>query len=163
MATTSTHFNDACDLLDADHRSVKKLFKEYESLMKSNTEVAVQRKHKVALAICTHLTVHAIIEEEIFYPAFRAAIGDVALIDEAEVEHQTAKYLISQIERMSDPQEKQDAKVIVLGEYIDHHVEEERKEIFPKARASKKIDLVSMRDALQARKTALLSEIASTP
>jgi hemerythrin-like domain-containing protein len=161
MATTSSQFNDACELLEADHRSVKKLFKEYESLIQSNTAAAIQRKHEIALAICTQLTVHMLIEEEIFYPAFRASITDLASIHEAEVEHQTAKYLISQIERMSDSQEKQDARVVVLSEYIDHHVQEERNEIFSKARASKQIDLLAVRDALQARKDALLSEIAA--
>jgi len=80
---------------------------------------------------------------------------------EAAVEHQTAKDLIAQIEGMGEPDEMFDAKVTVLGEYIDHHVKEERNEIFPKARAARKLDLVAMRDELEARKEELMSEMAA--
>jgi hemerythrin-like domain-containing protein len=104
--------------------------------------------------------VHAQIEEEIFYPAVRAAIKDTDLMAEAEVEHQTAKDLIAQIEAMGEADEKFDAKVTVLGEYIDHHVKEERNEIFPKARSARKLDLVSMRDELMARKEELMGAMA---
>lgn len=156
MATTAA--KDACDLLDADHRAVKKLFKEYDELMGSRARAASQRKLDLAREICRELTVHAQIEEEIFYPALREALKDTDLIAEAEVEHQTAKDLIAQIESMSEPDEMFDAKVTVLGEYIDHHVKEERNEIFPKARAARKLDLVAMREQLAARKEELTSE-----
>jgi hemerythrin-like domain-containing protein len=151
---------DACDLLDADHRAVKKLFKEYEELAGSRARTATQRKLELAREICQELTVHAQIEEEIFYPALREAIKDTDLLAEAEVEHQTAKDLIAQIESVSEPDEMFDAKVTVLGEYIDHHVKEERNEIFPKARAARKLDLVAMRDELAARKEELMGEAA---
>ena len=150
---------DACDLLDADHRAVKKMFKEYEELTESRARNAAQKKLDLAHQICQELTVHAQIEEEIFYPALRAAIKDTDLLDEAEVEHQTAKDLIAQIQDAAEADDKFDAKVKVLGEYIDHHVKEERGEIFVKARAARKLDLVSMREELETRKEELMSEM----
>ena len=152
---------DACDLLDADHRAVKKMFKEYEELTGSRARGAAQKKLELARQICMELTVHAQIEEEIFYPALRGAIKDTDLLDEAEVEHQSAKDLIAQIQEATEPDEKFDAKVKVLGEYIDHHVKEERNEIFPKARSARKLDLVSMRDQLETRKEELMSEMGA--
>lgn len=160
--TPARREKDACDLLDADHKAVKKMFKEYEELMESKARAAKQKRLELAMQICKELSVHARIEEEIFYPAVRAAIKETELLAEAEVEHQTAKDLIAQIEAATDVDEPFDAKVIVLGEYIDHHVKEERNEMFPKARAVKKLDLVSMRDALEARKAELMeAELAS--
>ena len=157
---TSRGAKDACDLLDADHRNVKKMFKAYEELMESRGRTVAQKKKDLALQICQELTVHAQVEEEIFYPALRAALKDTDMLAEAEVEHQTAKDLIAQIEGMGDADEMFDAKVTVLGEYIDHHVKEERNEIFPKARASRKLDLLSMRDEIAARKEELMAETA---
>lgn len=153
---------DACHLLDSDHRAVKKMFKEYEELTSSKVRDARERKMDLAREICLQLTVHAQIEEEIFYPALREAMRETELLDEAEVEHQTAKDLIAQIEAMEDSEEIIDAKVKVLGEYVDHHVKEERNEIFPKARSSRKLDLVAMRDELEARKAQLLEEMTAT-
>jgi hemerythrin superfamily protein len=137
--TPARREKDACDLLDADHKAVKKMFKEYEELMESKARAAKQKRLELAMQICKELTVHAQIEEEIFYPAVRAAIKETDLLAEAEVEHQTAKDLIAQIESATEVDEQFDAKVIVLGEYIDHHVKEERNEMFPKARAAKKL------------------------
>lgn len=153
---------DACHLLDSDHRAVKKMFKEYEELTSSKARDARERKMDLAREICLQLTVHAQIEEEIFYPALREAMRETELLDEAEVEHQTTKDLIAQIEAMEDSEEIIDAKVKVLGEYVDHHVKEERNEIFPKARSSRKLDLVAMRDELEARKAQLLEEMTAT-
>ena len=157
----STRAKDACDLLDADHKNVKKLFKEYEELTESRARGAGQKKKELAQQICHELTVHAQIEEEIFYPAVREAIKEKDLIAEAAVEHSTAKDLIAQIEEMGnmgEPDEMFDAKVKVLGEYIDHHIKEEKNEIFVKARAARKLDLVSMRDELETRKEELMAE-----
>ena len=150
---------DACDLLDADHRAVKKMFKEYEELTNSRARSAATKKMDLARQICHELTVHAQIEEEIFYPALRAAIKDTDLLAEAEVEHQSAKDLIAQIEGMGEADEMFDAKVKVLGEYVDHHVKEERGEIFVKARAARKLDLIAMRDELMTRKEELMGEM----
>jgi hemerythrin-like domain-containing protein len=159
MATRSA--KDACDLLDADHKAVKKMFKEYEELTGSRARSAAQKKLDLAKQICMELTVHAQIEEEIFYPALRAAIKETDLLAEAEVEHQSAKDLIAQIQEMADADEKFDAKVTVLGEYIDHHVKEEKNEIFPKARSARKLDLIAMREQLETRKEELMSEMGS--
>jgi len=152
---------DACDLLDADHRAVKKMFKEFEELTGSRARSAAQKKMDLARQICMELTVHAQIEEEIFYPALRQAIKDTDLLAEAEVEHQTAKDLIAQIQEMAEPDEMFEAKVKVLGEYIDHHVKEEKNEIFPKARSARKLDLMAMREELEARKEALMAEMGA--
>ena len=155
MATAKQ--KDACDLLDADHKAVKKMFNEFEKLTESRGNTR-QKKRMLADQICQELTVHAKIEEEIFYPAIRKAIKDELMMAEAEVEHMSAKDLIAQIQEMEAGGALFDAKVLVLGEYIDHHVKEERNEMFPKARASK-VDLVKMRDALQARKEELTAEL----
>ncbi|MEJ7688349.1 MAG: hemerythrin domain-containing protein [Variovorax sp.] len=160
MATTKRAEPDACSLLDADHRNVKKMFKEYETLMESKARNTTQKKRELADQICMELTVHAQIEEEIFYPGLRGASKSAAdLLNEAEVEHASAKDLIAQIKDGDENDEKFDAKVTVLGEYIDHHVKEERNDIFPKARASK-LDLVGMREQLAARKEELMSEMS---
>lgn len=155
MSTRSTP--DACSLLDADHRAVKKLFNQYDELAGSKAKSSIEKRRELAERICMELTVHAQIEEEIFYPAVRAAIKEQDLLDEATVEHASAKDLIAQIQSTSEVDDMFDAKVKVLGEYIDHHVKEERNEMFPKARASK-LDLVAMRDELQARKEELMAE-----
>ena len=158
MATRAE--KDACDLRDADHKAVKKMFKEYEELTESRARNTAQKKLELAHQICHELTVHAQIEEEIFYPALREVLKDTDMLAEAEVEHQSAKDLIAQIEGMAEADEMFDAKVTVLGEYIDHHVKEERGEIFPKARAARKLDLVAMRDQLMERKEELMGEMA---
>lgn len=147
---------DACDLLDADHKAVKALFKEYETLTESRSRSSA-KKRQLADQICKELTVHATIEEEIFYPAVRKAIKDNDLLDEATVEHASAKDLIAQIKSMDPADDLFDAKVTVLGEYIDHHVKEERTEMFVKARASK-LDLTSLAMQLQQRKDALMAQ-----
>ena len=159
MATTRGA-KDACDLLDADHRAVKKMFKEYEELTKSRGRTIGQKKLDLARQICQELTVHTQIEDEIFYPAVRAAVKDTGMVAEAEVEHQSARELIEQIEAMDEADEMFDAKVTVLGEYVDHHVKEERNEMFPKARSARKLDLVAMRDELMQRKEELMGELA---
>jgi len=158
MATRRNSEKDACDLLDADHRAVKKLFNQYEELTESRSRDAREQRADIAREICTELSVHAQIEEEIFYPALRETIKDMKLLEEAEVEHTTAKALIAQIEAAQEVDDTFDATVKVLGEYIDHHVKEERNEIFPKARSARGLDLITMRDELAARKEALLAD-----
>src|SRR6476620_2446618 len=160
MATRSA--KDACDLLDADHRNVKKMFKEYEELTESRGRNLAQKKMELARQICIELTVHARIEEEIFYPAVREAIKETDRLDEATVEHQSAKELIAQIESGAQADDMFDAKVKVLGEYVDHHIKEEKNELFPKARAVRKLDLVALREELEARKEALMAELGAT-
>lgn len=149
---------DAIKLLTQDHKEVKALFKEYEKLCKADADET--QKQALAEQICEMLTVHAQIEEELLYPAAYEALDEGDLVDEAQVEHASAKDLIAQIRGMQPSDELYDAKVTVLGEYIDHHVKEERNEIFPKARSARKLDLVTMRDELMARKEELMGEMA---
>ena len=147
---------DACDLLDADHKAVKAMFKEYQTLTESRSR-SPAKKRQLADRICRELTVHATVEEEVFYPAARKAIKDNALMNEATVEHASVKDLIAQIRGMNPGDEMFDAKVTVLGEYIDHHVKEERTEMFPKVRKTK-LDLVKLGEQLEQRKQVLMAE-----
>jgi hemerythrin superfamily protein len=160
MTTTIRRDKDACDLLDEDHRKVKQLFDEYEWLVGARVQSACVSKQKLAAQICQELTIHASIEEEIFYPAVRAAIRDDSLLIEAQVEHAWANDLIAQINAADPSNPLFDPLVAVLGEYVHHHVKEERAEMFPKARAARRLDLVALRDALQARKEQLMGESA---
>ena len=139
---------DATVMLQRDHADVKKLFKQYEKLADAEADGA--ERQALATQICQMLTVHATIEEEIFYPAAR----------EAEVEHASAKDLIAQIESMSPDDDLYDAKVTVLGEYIDHHVQEEENEMFPKCRRAK-MDLAGLAERMAERKSELMAEEAA--
>jgi len=105
------------------------------------------------------LKAHTTIEEEIFYPAARAAGVEDALMDEADVEHAAAKDLIAQIRAMSPDEDHYDAKVKVLGEQIEHHVEEEQEKMFPKCREAG-MDMAELGKALAARKAELMREAA---
>ena len=142
---------DALALLKADHDAVQDLFDKFE---KARTD---KQKGTLAEQICSELTLHAEIEEEIFYPAVRDAIDDEDLMDEAEVEHATAKDLIAQIEESDVADDKFDAKVTVLGEYIRHHVKEEESEMFAKVRKAD-LDLKALGSEMAARKAELQSE-----
>lgn len=139
---------DAIKLLKDDHRDVKNWFREFEDLEDGRQKAALARK------ICEALKVHAAVEEEIFYPALKAKIDDADLLDEAEVEHASAKQLISEIEAMKASDRLFDAKVKVLGEYVMHHVQEEENEIFTEARESG-LDLVELGRRLAERKAEL--------
>ncbi|MDB5764685.1 MAG: hemerythrin [Herminiimonas sp.] len=138
---------DAIALLTDDHKMVKAAFKEFEDL----GDRAYVSKKKLADEICAALTRHASAEEEIFYPAVRKAVkegGD--LVDEATVEHASAKDLIAQIQQMSAEDDLFDAKVKVLSEQIEHHVKEEEEEMFPKARKAS-LDLAALGEQIAAR------------
>jgi hemerythrin superfamily protein len=110
--------------------------------------------------ICQELTVHTAIEEELFYPAVRKAIGDADLLDEVLVEHAGAKGLIAQLQAAHPDDALYDAKVTVLGEQIDHHVEEEEGRMFPQAKASG-IDTWALGAALLKRKAELLANLGA--
>lgn len=141
---------DAIALLRADHKKVDELFKEFE---KARTKAS---KKEIVAEICEELTVHAMIEEEIFYPAFKKAMKDTELVPEALVEHNSLKALIVEVEGVEPDGEMYDAKVKVLGEYVKHHVKEEHKEIFSKAKNSK-LDLNDLGEKLLKRKEELQS------
>jgi hemerythrin superfamily protein len=129
----------AIDLLVDDHKKVKKLFKEFEKIKDKNDPA---EKEALVQEICAELIVHTQIEEEIFYPAIRDVIEE-DMVNEAEVEHASAKDLIEQIQVLDSSDPMYDAKVTVLGEYIEHHVEEEEKEMFPKVKKTK-LDLEAL-------------------
>ncbi len=148
--------NDAIALLKADHDKVKKMFKQFERMTKDGPG---EEAEQLARQICNELKVHTTLEEEIFYPEARAMMeDDEGLFDEAEVEHASAKELIGQIDSMSAEDDKFVAKVTVLGEYIDHHVEEEQNEMFPKVKKAK-LDLAEMGERMMARKQELMQEM----
>ena len=151
---------DAVKLLTADHKEVHDLFLSYKKMC--DAKASPEDRQGVAEQICDKLTVHATIEEEIFYPAARDAAVDSALLDEAEVEHGTAKNLIAQLQSMRADEDLFDAKVIVLGEYIDHHVKEEQNELFPACK-KKKMDLAGLGRELQERKSELMLEMTAEP
>jgi hypothetical protein len=147
---------DAIVILKNDHKAVKKLFSEYERLCDGDADS--DEKRALAIEICSEITVHATIEEEIFYPALREALDADNLLNEAEVEHESAKGLILQIEEMSPDEALFDAKVTVLGEYINHHVEEEEGEIFKEAKSAD-LDMEALGEELMERRAELRSEL----
>jgi hemerythrin superfamily protein len=146
---------DAIALLTADHKEVHTLFVKYRKLVKD--EADAPPRQALAQQICALLTVHATIEEEIFYPAAREADVDHALLDEAEVEHASAKALMGQIASMDADEALYDANVIVLAEYIEHHVKEEEGEMFPEAKKAG-VDMEALGQRMQERKSELLSQ-----
>jgi len=142
---------DAIAMLRADHKAVDALFEQYKK-----TRLAA-KKSALAAQICLELTVHAQAEEEIFYPAVKAALKDKALIPEAVVEQATMKALIEQIRNAAPGDEEFEARVMVLCEYVKHHVKEEHTEMFPKAKATK-LDMLALGARLSARKEELLAQ-----
>ena len=148
-------FTDAIALLKADHRKVEELFAQYE-------KAGQGAKAKIAQQICNELKIHTMIEEEIFYPAFRGKIEDDTL-DEDYVEHDGAKVLVNDIAAGSPGDDFYDAKVMVLSEEIKHHVHEEEmpsEGMFAQCRKTD-VDLVELRDALMARKQELMAQAQS--
>ena len=144
----------AISLLKKDHREVEHWFDEYEQLEEDAEKLELFKK--IALA----LKVHTQIEEEIFYPEERGDVED-DMLDEAYVEHASAKNLIAEIEGMKPSDEFYDAKVKVLGEYIKHHVKEEEQPggIFAQAKKGEE-DLDAMGERLKARKEELMEQMA---
>ena len=144
---------DAIAMLKADHRKVEELFEKFEQ---TNGKATRQR---LAEQICLELKVHTAIEEEIFYPACRGKIED-DLVNEAYVEHDSAKLLINEIEAGGPEEDFYDAKVKVLSEMIEHHVEEEEKRsegMFSQARAAG-LDMDRLADDMRARKATAMEE-----
>lgn len=146
--------SDALKLLKADHKQVADLVAKFEG-----GRLSKDRKVAIAKQICMALTVHAQIEEEIFYPAAREAVrSGEDLLDEAEVEHNSIKELVSAIEDASGDDDLFEARVKVLGEYVKHHVKEEERELFPKVRKSD-MDLAEIGQQLATRKEELMREL----
>ena len=169
MATSSTHSHAkgktrrtrrtgrrdplAVSLLKKDHREVEGFFDDYEQLDEDEERLALFKK--IALA----LKVHTMIEEEIFYPAERGEVED-DILDEAQVEHDSAKKMIAEIEKMRPTDELYDAKVKVLGEYVKHHVKEEEQPggIFAQSKRGD-ADLEEIGKELKARKEELMRKM----
>lgn len=145
---------NAIELLKRDHDDVDEMFKHYEEVKEGSPK---SEKDNLVARICDALTVHASIEETIFYPAARRALGEKGkdLLDEAAVEHQTLKDIIARLEAAPTEDPLYDAGVKVLSEYVKHHVREEESELFPKVRASG-MDLQAVGKRLAARKEQLM-------
>ena len=141
---------DATAMLKADHRLVSGLFEEFE---KTKSDA---RKKSIVAQICKELTVHAQIEEEIFYPAVKSALKDHELVPEATVEHASVKDLIAAVQDKAPYGEMYDAKVKVMGEFVKHHVKEEEKEMFPRVRKTD-LDLHALGAQMAARKEELMA------
>jgi hemerythrin superfamily protein len=157
VTPSTTEEVDPIDLLKKDHDDVEALFKDYQLLADGDGDGNDRRA--LSTQICGMLAVHAMIEEEIFYPAARKTDVDADLLDEAEIEHGSAKELIAEIgaARASDP--LYDARVKVLGEYIRHHVKEEESELFPACRKSN-MDMVEIGARIQERKNQLMRKLS---
>lgn len=151
---------DALDLLRADHDRVRDLFREFDQLKGSDEDD--ERKSELVDEICYELTLHTMIEEEIFYPAVRAATDDSDLMDEADIEHAGARELIGQLEVMYPGDDHFDATVTVLGEEVTHHIEKEESAIFAAARHGG-IDLNALGEQLAARKEELDEDLSAPP
>ena len=151
--TTAKRKTDAIAMLRADHKKVSGLFAEFDK--------ARSNKHKKELVsqICAELEVHATVEEEIFYPAVKAALKDSELVPEASVEHASVKDLIAQVKDAEPGDEMYDARVKVMGEFVKHHVKEEQNEMFPKVKSSR-LDLKLLGEQMALRKEELMMQLA---
>ena len=153
-AATDKH-QDALQLLMAEHREVKAMFQAYDKLAEAGGKG--DERMLLASQICVALTLHTQVEEEILYPAARAVLTkDEDIVDEAVVEHAGTKTLIAQLKTMTSDQPLFDARVKVLGEYIDHHVREEESNFFPKLRKTS-LDLEAMGEQIARRKKQLMA------
>ncbi|MFZ5781359.1 MAG: hemerythrin domain-containing protein [Pseudomonadota bacterium] len=153
---TASKKPDAIALLKEDHRKVEDLFEKFE---KAHGE---ERKAALVKQICTELSIHTMIEEEIFYPACKGQIEDEDILEESYVEHDGAKVLLAELMEGSPDSEFYDAKVMVLSEMIKHHVKEEEKRsegLFAQAKAAG-LDIEALGERLKARKTELMDEFA---
>jgi hemerythrin superfamily protein len=146
----------AVDLLKQDHDEVEALFKDYKMLAEGKGDAGDRRA--LSTRICGMLAVHAMIEEEIFYPAARKAGVDPDLLDEAQIEHGSVKQLIAEIGAAEASEPLYDARLQVLGEQVRHHVKEEESELFPACRKSE-MGMAELGARLQKRKDQLLRKL----
>jgi hemerythrin superfamily protein len=149
---------DALEMLIDDHRRVDEMFEDYEALRTDGDDAD---KETLVVGICVSLTVHATVEEEVFYPAAREVLTEAeeaALLDEAEVEHGMVRELVEQLSAMGPSEALYDAKVRVLAEYVRHHVQEEEERMFPALRDTA-LDLASLGAEIAQRRQELHDEI----
>ena len=146
----------AIELLESDHRKVEMLFEQYEAEKEGDEET----KRSLAERICKELTAHAQLEEELFYPWLRENLDEeeMEMVEEAYVEHASAKDLIAQIQAGGEIDGAFDAKVKVLQEYIKHHVQEEENEIF-EAVSGEQEELDELGQEMHARKAELMEQL----
>ena len=154
MPKSRSKSNEAIGMLKEDHDKVEKAFKEFEKMDRSDTETCRQ----LVQSVCDDLKVHTMLEEEIFYPAVREAIEDEDIMNEAAVEHETAKMLIEQLENMDPDDPNYYATFTVLGEYVRHHVKEEEGEMFSQAKKSD-LDFAALAERMTERKGELTAEM----
>jgi hypothetical protein len=143
---------DAIDMLDADHLSVHAMFQSYRELVR--TRATPLQRRALAEEICMELTIHAKLEEELFYPAVRDALNDDELVDEAEDQHGSQREFVAQILATQPEDELYDARVAVLSEYVERHVHKEREQVFNRVLASR-IDLQSLGRSIAVRREEL--------
>jgi hemerythrin superfamily protein len=146
-----TSSDDAISMLKRDHREVDAMFMAFEKAKTS------REKQTIAKRFCQALSVHAAIEEQIFYPAASRALDDDFIVNEARVEHMHLKKLVSEIEAMSPSEEMFEAKCHVLKEYVRHHVKEEEHEMFPRLRASD-MDMDAIGEKMMLRREQLMKQ-----
>jgi len=147
---------DVFALLRADHERIARLFGEFDSLR--GIEDEDERRAALIDDVCYELAMHGMLEEEIFYPALRAATGDEEMVDEADVEHAGVRELVAQLEVMYPGDEHFEATVAVLAEEVAHHVAREEGEMFEAARASA-LDPLQLGRRLAARRRALEEDL----
>jgi hemerythrin superfamily protein len=145
---------DAIDMLKQDHEKVEKAFRDFEKTDRQDAEAC----RRLIQTACEELKTHTTLEEEVFYPAVREAIDDEELMNEAAVEHETARMLIEQLENMGADDPNYFATFTVLGEYVRHHIKEEQGEMFPAAKRAK-VDLAALGERLRARKEELTRSV----
>jgi hemerythrin superfamily protein len=148
---------DALDILAEDHQKVLKMFEQFRK-MKKKADADEQEMQTLVETACAELTIHSQVEEELFYPSLRNASDADDLLDEAEVEHASAKQLITELAAMQPGDDLYDAKFTVLGEYVKHHIDEEEHQLFPKAKKAK-MDLESLGEEIRTRKQELRDEL----
>ncbi|QAU34029.1 hemerythrin domain-containing protein [Janthinobacterium sp. 17J80-10] len=153
-STEAPHEKNAIELLKSDHEQVLQLFAKFEKVKDKEDET----KRELVEHACSQLTIHAQIEEELFYPALRDVLDERDFLDEALVEHDMAKQLIADLESMEPDEDLYDAKFTVLGEYVKHHIEEEEKEIFAKAKKAG-LDMDALGADMRDRKHELMKEL----
>jgi len=144
----------ALEMLQEDHDKVKKSFKQFEKLDREDAATA----EELVRTVCEELKIHTTLEEEIFYPAVRDAIEDEDIMNEAQVEHDTAKILIEQLESMGADDPNFHATFTVLSEYVKHHIEEEEDEMFPQAKKTD-LDFEELAERMRSRKQELMGEL----
>lgn len=151
---------DALALLRHEHDRIRQLFAQFERLR--GIEDDDERKAELVDEICYELALHAIVEEELFYPLVRAAAEDDEMMDEAEVEHAGVRELVSQLEVMYPDDDHFEATVAVLAEEVEHHVAIEETDMFDTARSSG-IDLAALGRKMQARRRELDEDLNEAP